>query len=301
MQSNLLRLGAGFLATVAACSALGQIKWAPTFSAAMTEAKSSNKLIMIEFYASWDQFGHRLETDTFSEPPAQAVANKFVPVRLNVEKEGKELGAKFHITNYPTVLFIDRNENVVGVIDGYETSDEFVKHGNTFLKDEKELPGLEVKYRSHPKNIDAVTGIGVVYADRYQIADALEKASEAEKIDPTNKSDKITDLYNAIGDYYQNASNFDPAIKYFQKAINSRVTDKKAYAYLSIVTCYFSLAQLDGLQHDDPITPDKGRGYLKLAKPYLDACQKLSLKDEDKKIADGYRNIINAALGPGRQ
>src|SRR4051812_19579160 len=130
MQNKLMRFAVGLATLSAAALSFAQIKWVSNYQTALKEAKASNKLVMIEFYTSWDQNGQRLEAATFTEAAAQKVANKCVPVRINVEKEGKELGQKFHITNYPTVLFIDKAENPVGIIDGFETADEFVKHGN---------------------------------------------------------------------------------------------------------------------------------------------------------------------------
>src|SRR5579862_1386857 len=205
MQNKLIRFALGALAVGAAASSFAQIKWAPNFQAALAQAKASNKLLMVEFYTAWDANGKKLEEGTFKDNTAEEVAAKYVPVRVNVEKEGKDLGAKFHITNYPTVLFIDHSENVIGIIDGYETPDEFVKHGNSFLKDYSEFPGYEAKYKANSKNLDAIAHLGVIYANRYQIAPALSKLAEAEKIDPNNATDKLSDLYNFIADYYQNA------------------------------------------------------------------------------------------------
>jgi len=281
-------------------SAVADIKWVSTYPNALNQAKATKKLVMVEFYATWDKYGHQLESQTFANHTAQAVANKYVPVRVNVEKEGKELATKFHISNYPTLLFLDKNENAVGIIDGFESPDEFVKHGNTFLKDYADFGPAQAKYRSNPKNLDAITRLGVIYGDRYQISAALEKLAEAEKLDPANSTDKLSDLYNAVADHYQNASKFDEAIKYFQRAVDtSKVTDKRAYGYLSIVTCYFTMdAPADpqpGLEV--PVNPIKLKEHLEKALPYVKACMKLpNLKEEDKNLARNYLDNINRIL-----
>ncbi len=286
-------------AAVAACSAFGDIKWAATYKAAMDQAKTGRKLVMVEFYATWDSNSQHLEQGTFSDKTAQGIIGKCVPVRINIEKEGKDLGKKFHITNYPTVLFVDNAENVAGIIDGYETPDEFVKHGKAFLKDHADLPGVEAKYKSNSKDLDAITHLGVIYADRYQIQPALGKLAEAQKIDPSNKTDKLSDLYNDVADYYQNAGQYDPAIKYFKVAAEtSKTTDKRAYGYLSIVACYLSMAQLDpSIDYEKPITPEQGRAFLKAAQPYVEAALKLpNLKPDDMKIAKDDKSAIERIL-----
>jgi tetratricopeptide (TPR) repeat protein len=289
MQTKLMRLTLGAAAALAASFTFADIKWMPSYQAAIHEAKSTNKLVMVEFYAPWDLHGisapnwcGRMEGETFKDPKSQEVAARFVPVRLNVDKDGKELKARFHVTNYPTVLFLDKNESVVGVIDGFEDVAEFTKHGNLFLKDHAEFGPAMAKYKTNPKDLDAVTRLGTIYGDRYQIAEALAKVKEAEAIDSANKTDKVSDLYNSVGDYYQNASKFEPAIKYFQKAADtSKSTDKRAYAYLSIATCLFTMDPSEG-----PEPTAKQLANAKAAIAPLQACLKLpNLKPDDKDLA----------------
>ncbi|HVT10860.1 MAG TPA: thioredoxin fold domain-containing protein [Fimbriimonadaceae bacterium] len=305
---KLMRILAGLAVLAAAAVATAQIKWVPNFQTAMKRAKATHKAVMIEFYTAWDLDptyrentpGQQLEHETFADKAAQAVANKFVPVRIDVEKEGKDLGKKYHITNYPTVLFLDNKENVIGIIDGFEPAEEFVKHGNSFLRDLADYPSTWAKYKKNKKNLAAVTRLGEIYANRYDIDQALQKLAEAEKIDPANKTGKLSDLYNNIADYYQNASKYDPAIKYFKKtAETSKVTDKLAYANLSIVACYFSKdVPSDPSAQPDAPTIKKIRANFAAAKPYVEATLKLPhLKAEDRQIAVQDQRQIDQVLG----
>lgn len=56
MRSHVTRaiaLGLCLTAISTACSAKEEIRWSKSFDAAMTEAKSANKLIMADFYTDW--------------------------------------------------------------------------------------------------------------------------------------------------------------------------------------------------------------------------------------------------------
>jgi tetratricopeptide (TPR) repeat protein len=221
-------------------------------------------------------------------------------VRLDVEKEGKTLGKKYNITNYPTILFVDARGNDMGRIDGYEPPEEFRKHAETFQKDFVREPALRSKYKSSPKNIDTVVALGVIEANRYNTSAALKKLSEAEKIDAGNRSGKITELYSAVADIYQNAASYDHAISYFKKAAGTaKKTTPKAYALLSIATCYLS--------KEGPLDPnaasdlDRRREHIiancKLALPYLNETLKLpNLSAEDKEIAESNIAQIKSIL-----
>lgn len=297
----------GICAALVAAAASAQIKWAPSYQAALDRAKAENKVVMVEFYASWDlrrsgsaNWSGRMEQETFADKNVIAMAGKVVPVRVAVDKEGKDLAKKFRIVNYPTVLFLDKNQNDVGTIDGYEGADEFVKHAATFLKDFSDAPKFAARYKKNPKDLGAVAGLGTIEANRYHVGPAIAKAKEAEAIDPKNATGLLSDLFSAIGDHYQNAADYEPAITWFKKtADTSRVTDKKAYALLSIATCYMSMESPLNPKVDanDPKLMDKRLEHFRKALPFVESTLKLpGLKAEDKRIAESDQKDIKDLL-----
>lgn len=292
MRTFFLRAGLASTIVLAASLSFAAIPWAPTYKAALATAKQTKKLLMVECYTTWDPWGKKLESDTFSDPAVEKVIRKFVPVRMEIENKEKAFGERYHVTNYPTVLFLDPHEKVVGIIDGFEQPEDFIKHANAFLKDYADFPMAVARAAKHPKDVAAVARVGEIYATRYDIAPALVKLKQAEALDPNNRSDKITLLYNAVGDYYQNASRFTTAIPYFQKAGNtSKSTDQRAYGYLSIVSCYFSMVQ------NEESAPQVKLGYLKTSIGLCEKTLKLpKLKAEDRKIANDYLTAARRAV-----
>ncbi len=273
------------IAVVAACcgaalaAAQGTIQWVPSYSAALDQAKNGHKLLMISFYTTWDEFSTPFDRLTLRNSEVVKLARNFAAVRLDVDKDGADQAKRFNITNYPTVLFLDSNEKVAGIIDGVESPDEFVKHSKVFMQDVADWTKFSARAKQDPKDVEAVASLGKIYADRYQIDQALASLKQAERLDKANSSDKITDLYNAIGDHYQNASQVEKAIKYFQRAADtSQVTDKKAYALLSIATVYVTIP--DPPRPEDAVAP-------------LEATLKLpGLKLEDRQLAERMLKMI---------
>lgn len=45
--------GAGLLLTMQTAQAAEKVKWAKSFSAAMADAKKTNRLVMADFYTEW--------------------------------------------------------------------------------------------------------------------------------------------------------------------------------------------------------------------------------------------------------
>lgn len=298
------------VAALVAAVSMADIKWVGSHAAAVKQAKASKKLVMIEFYAKWDLDGNRsaawsgrMENDTFAQPAVQKTIAKFVPVRLDVEKEGKALAQKYTVTKYPTILFLDANGADMGRIDGYEQADEFNKHAETFLKDYNREAGLRAKLAKSPRDLDTITALGVMEANRYKVAPAIAFLRKAEAIDPVNKTGKLSDLYSAIADIHQNASQYDQAIAFFKKSADtSTKTTPKAYALLSIATCYMSKeGDLDpNASLNMKTRRDNAIKNFKLALPYVQQTLKLpGLSKEDRQIAESDLEQINEVLNSG--
>ncbi len=118
--------------------------------AARAEAGTRDTMVMIEFYADWCNWCRRLDADTFSVPEVQRELARFVPMKMNGEKGGAELAARFGIDSYPTLIFLDPNGKEMDRILGYLPPDRFLRRvrrirtGDTFLaclRDLEEDPG----------------------------------------------------------------------------------------------------------------------------------------------------------------
>ncbi|HKA23511.1 MAG TPA: thioredoxin fold domain-containing protein [Candidatus Eisenbacteria bacterium] len=105
---------------------------------ALTEAKSSNKIIVADVYTDWCGWCRRMDKDTYAKPEVQSYLDKsFVPVRLNAEADTRvhyaggdytyrELAAGFRITGYPTTLFLAPDGKHLATAPGYMKAEDFL-------------------------------------------------------------------------------------------------------------------------------------------------------------------------------
>ncbi|MEP5611255.1 MAG: DUF255 domain-containing protein [Cyclobacteriaceae bacterium] len=103
-----------FLALSLAASSqitFAELEW----SNVLEKAKTEKKVIFLEAYASWSEPCQLLEKYTFSDLEVANFYNEnFLSVRLDMEKyPGIGLAEKFDVSIYPTMLFIDSNENLL--------------------------------------------------------------------------------------------------------------------------------------------------------------------------------------------
>ena len=86
-----------------------------TWESALEKAKNEDKLIFLDAYASWCGPCKRMAATTFKNKEVGEFFNKnFINFKMDMEKhkEGRRLSSKYRLTAYPSLYFVDSNENV---------------------------------------------------------------------------------------------------------------------------------------------------------------------------------------------
>lgn len=106
------------------------------FSTGLKKAKAEHKYIFVDAYATWCGPCKQLKKTTFVDDQASDFFNKtFVNVSVDMEKgEGTELASKWEIQEYPTLLILDYNGNVVLRSTGYLDAKQLTAFGKKALQ-----------------------------------------------------------------------------------------------------------------------------------------------------------------------
>jgi len=214
---------------------------------------------MIDFYTDWCGWCKKLDADTYPAPTVVKQSEKFVPIKLNAEKDpdGIRLAKKFGVNGYPTVLFIDGNENLVYKVVGYSPPKEFADSMSKASTIRQDRSKFKAELKANPKNFDGLVGMASIDASTGDTSAAARFVDSAPTGVTGAKRGKLLAAYNAVGDGFQNSNQYDKAITYFSKAIDPKFTSQTAYARISIAVCYLS------------------SGKKEEAKPYLEALLKM--------------------------
>ena len=79
------------------------------YAEVLAQAKTQNKLIMIDFYTDWCGPCKMLDKQVWVDPAVKELAEtSFINVKIDCEKgEGIEVAKKHHVMNYPNIVFLN--------------------------------------------------------------------------------------------------------------------------------------------------------------------------------------------------
>ncbi|MCP4439069.1 MAG: DUF255 domain-containing protein, partial [Aureispira sp.] len=110
-----------------------------TWEEALEEALSTNKPIFLDAYTSWCGPCHWMSNNIFTDEQVAEFYNKnFINFKQDMEKGiGPQLTSYYHVSAYPTLLFIDGKGRQILSSEGSKKVDPFIKLGEKALVDFK--------------------------------------------------------------------------------------------------------------------------------------------------------------------
>lgn len=107
-----------------------------TFQEALVKAKSENKMVFVDAYATWCGPCKMMKSQTFTDKKVIEFYNKhFINVAMDMEKgEGLKYSAPWGITHYPTLLYFNPSGEIIHNAVGFHNSWQFVELGEKVVK-----------------------------------------------------------------------------------------------------------------------------------------------------------------------
>jgi thioredoxin-related protein len=127
-----------------ALSAQG-IEFMHDLDAALAKAKAENKSVFIDFYTSWCAPCKTMSNEVF---PLETVGNfynkEFINCKVQCDDKGigVELGMKYQINAYPTLMYLDKNGEILHSAAGSSSAAQFIELGKIALNPDRNLFSL---------------------------------------------------------------------------------------------------------------------------------------------------------------
>lgn len=163
---------------------------AASYAGALEQARSADKMLLVDFYAVWCGPCKRLDKAVFSDPAAGEYINReFVSIKIDGEKgEGPELMKQFKVTAYPTTIVIDPEKGEVDRIVGFGgDASGFVQTLKDYAAGENTLSALLYEVQNEPDNVALQARLAEKYLERNEPEMAVGYYRRIVELDPANQ------------------------------------------------------------------------------------------------------------------
>jgi len=176
----------------------GGIRWDSDFELAMKKAKGAGKPVMIDFWAEWCGWCHRLDATTYRDETVMRLAKGFVPVKVNAEGTKAEvaIAVRYGVSSLPTIAFISPSGRMVLRLEGFQGPGQFPRVMEQAKEMATKLIGWETALEKNPANAEALLGLAIHQLDAGLYDESREllartRQADAERPVPDRKQARL--------------------------------------------------------------------------------------------------------------
>lgn len=233
-----------------------------TFDEAITAAKVENKQVFIDFYTEWCGPCKVMARDIFPQKILGDYLNKhFVCIKLDAEKEGREVSAHYKIEVFPTYIIVDVTGKEIFRKTGWISSENLIAVIGSAIDPEKTPECLKKRYESGERSAEVVRAYVGIRMEKimrkrnnqaekeeiFQIVlDYFKKLTDAERLAPENifmYMEYIDNPTQEIGQFMiVHRNEFEVSLR---KEVNKRIEQLFQYYIGGILNCSVPFNETD--------------------------------------------------------
>jgi len=212
-----------------------EIHWVRQFDAALKRAQTVKKPMLVDFWAEWCGWCHRLDQTTYVDPVVVKMSEDFVPVKVNTEGTSREVAVarRYEVSSLPTIAFLSPQGRLILRLSGFQGPGQF-PHAIEVAKERAvKIIGWEDDLEHNPKDAEALASLGAHLFEQEvyeESRDFLVRAVKADRERPVDERKRTRMLLGIVHKYnhknpeaesvlkeglgLQPASEYDPKILY---------------------------------------------------------------------------------------
>jgi thiol-disulfide isomerase/thioredoxin len=182
------------------------IKWEHRFDDAVKKARAARKPIMVDFWADWCNWCHRLDQTTYVDPLVVKLADEFVAVKVDTERgrKNQEIALRYNVSTLPTIAFLSPGGRQILRLDGFQGPGQFPRTMEAARDAARQVMAWEEALDADPKDPAALFGLGVHLFEQEFYEDSralLYRATAVDKSRPVGERKQTRMLIGIIQNY----------------------------------------------------------------------------------------------------
>lgn len=194
------------------------LKWEKSFEVALKNAKAAGKPVMIDFWAEWCGWCHRLDQTTYVEPRVVKLGEDFVTVKIDTEAGGKQtaIAERYDVSQLPTILFLSPQGRVILRVTGFEGPGKFPSTMEKARDAGARVMGWEAAIGRDAKDAHALMQLGVHLFEQElyeESRDLLARAARHDEKSPVPARKRTRMLIGIIQTYDKKYAEAEDALR----------------------------------------------------------------------------------------
>ena len=122
--------------------------WLTNLDLAKALAHENNKLILVDFWATWCGPCKMMDADVWNTGEAAKIKTRFIPVKIDIDME-KALASNYNVRAIPMLILMDFNGEIIHTYNGYKGKEDLIRFISNIPENATDL------YKTLPSGTDS--------------------------------------------------------------------------------------------------------------------------------------------------